>query len=141
MSWVEGEQDNGVGSVVLVPLGGETLEIRAGYAESPELYAKNARPKRLEVVRLGEGWAPAVQGRVQMNLPVLGRHEVTLTDVNDWQELALPEWKVPAAYAPSTQPGVTARPQRPAYLALRVLEAYPGTTWEDLCISEIRAKP
>lgn len=140
-AWVEGVKGLGVGEMVVVPLPGAPdgkLEIRAGYGKSPELFLKNARPRRLEVILLGPGWSPPVQGQAQALLPVVGRHEVTLEDRDGWQPLPLPAWKLPTDYAPDIPKTYPLAPQVPAYLALRILEVTPGTTWEDTCISEVR---
>lgn len=138
-AWVEGVKGLGVGEAVVVPLPGAPdapLEIRAGYGKSPELYLKNARPRRLEVLLIGPGWTTPAGS--QHDLPVLGRHEVTLEDRDGWQPLPLPPWKPPEGYDPERPANWGLVPQVPAYLGMRVLEAVPGTSWEDTCISEVR---
>jgi hypothetical protein len=143
-AWVEGAAGLGVGELVVVPLSGPQAEIRAGYGKSPELYQQNARPRRVEVLVLGQGllW---VGGQYDdwFGLPVLGRHEVELRDVDGWQPLPLPAaGPPPAGWAPSAGPHAE-KPepakQRPTYVAIRILSAYSGTKYEDTCISEVRA--
>ena len=76
-------------------------------------------------------------------IPILGRREVELRDVNSWQVLPLPKIGLPAApwstpnnipHASSAEPAE----QRPHYVAIRLLYLRPGLKYEDTCISEIR---
>ncbi len=142
-AWSEGARGLGVGEVLVVELpdGDGPLEMRAGYAKSDERWAQNARPKEVEVVLLGPGWEPPVQGTMYMQLPVLGRHTVELKDVNAWQPLPLPDWKTPEDYAPDAPRGWKLDAQEPRFLAIRIVSATKGSKWEDTLISEIRRKP
>lgn len=141
-AWCEGAKGPGVGEVVVVPLPGSgPLEIRDGYGKSPELFAQNARVRRVEVALLGSGWEAPAQYTVVAATPVLGRREVELKDVDGWQELPLPEWSAPTGWAPSLPAGWTVPPQTPRFVAMRILSVYPGTKYEDTCVSEIRRRP
>lgn len=143
-AWAEGDKGPGIGAVVVVPLPTPApVEIRGGYGKSPELYKQNARPRRVEVLVLGQGLpVPFAQYDAKRAIPVLGRAEVELKDVDGWQPLALPKWgPPPASWQPGGPPGTVVDPaaQRPTYLALRILSVYPGEQFEDTCISEVRA--
>lgn len=139
-AWCEGAAGVGVGEVVMVEIPAGELEIRTGYTRSPERYRQNARPRRVEVVLLGPGYEPMVQGTMHAAMPVLGRSELEFADLDAWQPLPLPAWSVtPLAELPGP-PGSYPVNQRPRFLAIRILTAWPGEKWEDTCISEVRAK-
>jgi hypothetical protein len=141
-AWCEGAAGAGVGEAVLLKLpGAGTLQIVNGYSKSPDRFAQNGRVERVEVVLLGQGWNPPVQGSYNAALPVLGRHEVTLTDVRTPQPLPLPEWSVPADWAPDVPSGWNVAEQVPTFVALRILSTYAGSKWEDTCLSEVRSAP
>ena len=139
-AWADGIDGPGIGSVIVVKIPGDDLEIRAGYAKSQDLYTQNARPQRVEVTLLGQGWQPAVQGTMYAAMPVLGRHEVELKDDNAWQQLVLPTWKPVEGYNPARRETSPLEAQKPTFVAIRVLSAYEGSKWQDLCISEIRER-
>jgi hypothetical protein len=142
-AWSEGAAGPGVGEIVVVPLPAGKLEIRAGHGKSPELYQQNARPRRIEVLLLGQGLEMrGAQYDEWYGIPVLGRHELELGDVDGWQPLPLPPaGRPPAGWAPSGGPHddkPVPEQQKPTYLAIRILSVYPGAKYEDTCISEVR---
>jgi len=139
-AWCEGAAGLGVGEVVMLELPAGELEIRTGYARSPERYRQNARPRRVEVVLLGSGFEPMVQGTMHAAMPDLGRGEVELADLDGWQPLPLPVWAVPPLAELPGPPGSYPVNQRPRFLAVRILTAWPGEKWEDTCISDVRTK-
>lgn len=145
-AWAEGAKGTGVGSVVVVPLpaGSGPMEIRGGFGKSPELYQANGRPRKVEVLLLGQGVSVfGAQYDAWRAIPLLGRGEVELKDVDGWQPLTLPAaGPPPATWKPGGPPGTVANPadQHPAYVAIRILSVYPGTRYEDTCISEIRRR-
>lgn len=65
----EGASGPGVGEVVMFELPAGNLEIRNGCAKGPERYTQNARARRVEVVLIGQGFEPAVQGTMHMSMP------------------------------------------------------------------------
>jgi hypothetical protein len=117
-AWVEGVKGTGEGESLLWM--GPPLKkaksfrvfVRNGYQKSKNLYGANARPKklRLEPVKGGEV-APVGAGK-----PV----ELELADVQGWQQVEVP-----------VQAEVSG-------LRLTVLSVYPGATYEDTCISDLR---
>ncbi len=117
-AWVEGAKGRGEGESLLWL--GPTLEqgrrytvfLRNGYQKSQALYRAKARPKsvRLEPVQLSEAGPVAAGAAV----------EVTLADTLGWQEVKVP-----------TEPKATG-------LRLTVLSTYPGTSYEDTCLSDLR---
>jgi hypothetical protein len=75
---------------------------------------------------------------MQQDLPLLGRLVIALQDTRGWQDLTLPPTTDMSITAPNTGRDVQ---QTPSYLAVRILDVYPGTQWPDTVISEIRARP
>ena len=138
-AWCEGASGPGVGEVVMFELPAGNLEIRNGYAKDPERYTQNARARRVEVVLIGQGFELAVQGTMHMSMPVLGRHEVDLADLDGWQPLPLPKWSVPPLAEIPGPPGAY-KEQRPRFVAIRILSTWPGEKWQDTCISEVRSR-
>jgi hypothetical protein len=110
-AWVEGVPGSGAGQwlrVKVTPMTGATqvrLRIRNGYQKTPKLFEANARAKEI-TVKLSPGGQ-------------LSKH--TLTDAQDWQELAvhLPAGKLDA-------------------VELKVDSVYAGKKYEDLCISDVQ---
>ena len=86
------------------------MKIRNGYCKSADSWRKNARVKGVEVVGYQEG------GDISANL-----YGGVLEDTDSWQTISL-----------DTSPGETFD-----YVRLRVNSIYPGTMWQDVCISEI----
>jgi hypothetical protein len=130
-AWAEGAPGPGIGEVVL--LGGRSegpLEIWAGYGKSAKLHAANPRPRQIEVLVLARGpMVPVDPGTPYQDNRVIARRVVELADLNGYQPLPLPE--LPAGTADADR----------AFIALRILSVYPGTKWEDTCISEVRRRP
>lgn len=138
-AWCEGAKGPGIGEVVVIEVPpGKPLTIRNGYGKSPERFAQNGRIRRVEITLLGQGWTYPVTD-VAAALPVLGRHEVELADTAEPQALPLPSWTTPASWAPTVAMNISVDPadQQPAFLALRILSTYPGSKWQDTCVSEI----
>lgn len=117
-AWVEGAPGPGLGESLLFT--GPRLKqakelkvfIRAGYQKSMALFRANHRPKdvRLEPLRFDSG-APQAAGE-----PVA----VTLADQVGWQEFTLPvsgTWDS---------------------LRLVLVSVYPGSTYDDTCVSDVR---
>lgn len=117
-AWVEGAVGSGDGESLL--WFGPHLQrarafkvyLRAGYQKSRSLYQKNSRPRRVRLapfVAQGDQQAPA-------GAPV----EIELADQLGWQEVLVP-----------TAPRVSG-------LRLTVLSIYPGSVYEDTCLSDLR---
>lgn len=147
------------------------VRIWAGYGRSPELFAANARPKsvRVAVLRLRLIPDPDTHDATGCSFStyvepvVAAEHEVSLQDLNGYQDLPVPgfdvehyyeypiEWlrmdaqerhlhqeRVDAGEAAPYQP----EPWAYAYaLKLTLLDVYPGTQYEDTMISEIGNGP
>lgn len=127
-AWCEGTTGEGIGEAALVEWTGKPggIEVRNGYARSADTFANNGRARRIEVIVLGPGTALPVQGDVVEAVAVIARHEVDLADRNEGQPVALPPLPTGAS---------------PGFVAIRILSVWPGTKWQDTCISELRAVP
>lgn len=117
-AWVEGVDGQGVGESLLW-LGPQLREsgswsvwIRNGFQKSVKLHAANSRPRRIRlepVTHTELGVSPAGAAR-----------ELELADVLGWQEVTLTPDK------------------RVAGFRLTVLSVYPGTKYQDTCVSDVR---
>jgi uncharacterized RDD family membrane protein YckC len=90
------------------------LKIRNGYQKSEALYLANSRPRELELYINGEGW--------NYNIPNQSkpRYIIELTDVMGWQDFSFP------------------LNQDLKSIMLRIKAIYPGTKYDDTCISDIQ---
>ena len=167
--WVEGDDGDGVGTDVVVPRllePNKPIRIWAGYGKSPELFAANGRPKRVQVavLRLRAAKpdahdATGCSASTYVEPVVVARHEVDLRDFNGYQALPLPEFQVEhyleypmewllmdgterMFYQERVDAGEAAPfervPAEYAYLLrLTLLEVYPGTRYTDTVITEV----
>ena len=167
--WVEGHDGNGIGVDVVVPrLLDPTKPVRiwAGYGKSPELFAANGRPKRLQVavlrLRAAKPDAHDATGcstSKYVEPVVVARHEVDLRDFNGYQALSLPEYRLEhyleypmewllmdgtemMLYRERVDAGEEApferEPTEYAYLLrLTLLDVYTGARYTDTVISEV----
>ena len=101
--WAEGDEGDGIGADVVIPqlldLTGP-IRIWAGYAKSPELFAANDRPKRVQVtvlrVRAAEPDPRDATGcstATYVEPVVVAGPEVDLRDCNGYQALPVPEFR------------------------------------------------
>jgi hypothetical protein len=125
--WVEGRPGFGRGEILLVYIEGSThIKIWAGFGRSEKLYYQNNRPKQINVYVL-EALDVSVNQYAETfgNLVVLGKRKVTLEDKNGFQFLPLPRFDKLSK-------------QTSLFLAIEILSVYPGTVYDDTCISEIK---
>ncbi len=127
-AWVEGADGDGIGEIVMVKVDiTRPVRIWAGFGRSEKLFLANNRPKRVVVYAL-EGFGGS--GKLLFdfnNIRVIGKREAELKDVNAYQELPLP------AYRLSPDP----RNDRHTFVAVEILSVYRGNNYRDTCISEI----
>jgi hypothetical protein len=134
-AWCEGVEGDGVGEVVLAVAYPDVKNyIWAGFGRSAKAFANNNRPRKVRLTLLKA--REAVVGdreSVHKDVVVLGRSEVELKDVNDYQELPLPVVTFPKD-DPDVIPGNT-------FVAIEILSVYPGAKYKDTCISELTPEP
>ena len=123
-AWVEGAPGPGLGQVLLVPITSQKLEIAIGCSAAPEYFAMNNRPKDVEITLLNTTEKLAVQAGTVHVAGIVNTLAVALEDTPDWQPLPLP----PHEGGDAQQ-----------FVAITFDSVYPGTTYQDTCISEIRA--
>jgi hypothetical protein len=152
--WAEGVPGTGRGEYVFVsiPKGDRTIHILNGYHKSQALFMKNNRIKDLalsmyvavfrpdQTTELFEGYDIARYGKVKrVTLPDSMKPQ-TIRFPWDWNEI---ERFMDQTYAanPKTR-DLTHVPEdlRRKYLVrVEIVDVYPGTKYNDTCISEIRA--
>ncbi len=126
--WTEGKAGPGTCEIVLIYIEeiSTPVEIWTGYGRSAELFYKNNRPKEANVYVLEALDGAANQYAVTFrNLIVLGKRKVLLEDKNSFQPLLLPDFQ-------------KIKQWRALFIAIEILSVYPGTAYNDTCISEIR---
>ncbi len=136
-AWVEGVDGQGVGEVVVVPCLDlkKPVEIWSGYGKSPALFAKNSRPKALNLGIVQAKVAGATQyGTSYEELHIVANATVTLRDVYGFQPLKLPDYSV--SYYLSEHADQK-KPYR-YFLVLQLISVFEGSRWADTCISEVR---
>ena len=167
--WAEGDEGDGIGADVVIPqlldLTGP-IRICAGYGKSPELFAANGRPKRVQVtllrVRAAEPDPHDATGcstATYVEPVVVAGHEADLRDFNGYQAFPVPEFRREyyleypmdwllmdgterMLYQQKVDAGETAPfergPTEYAYLLrLQLVELYPGSRYADTVITEI----
>ena len=135
-AWVEGVKGHGIGEVVLVPCVDfeKNVHIWSGYGKSEKLYYANSRPKkiRLCIVRAQEqGYAQ--YGTWWEKLVVIAENKAELKDTNYFQPIKLPEFETDSFYSQRYEQVMPYH----YFLGLEILDVYPGSKWDDTCISEI----
>jgi hypothetical protein len=155
--WSEGVDGPGVGELlwVVVPEGTDTLVLRNGFARTDALFRKNNRVRRIAAsiwcAILPEAHVTEL-GPVYTVSRVSREHFLEVDDTASLQALSVPfDW---AAVSAETEPreaafgryaegrGLPVRIERTEYLLrLEILGVYPGTRWDDTCLTELRAYP
>jgi len=132
---VEGK---GIGDVLVVKVDARhPVSVWGGFQKSADLYLKNSRPRKIRVFVLEPSFVEASQTGVSyQSLKVVGWHEVELTDTFGKQALPIPP------YWPTnitTHPDGSAREEATyeSLVAIQILSVYPGSKYDDLCISEV----
>ena len=101
--WAEGDEGDGVGVDVVVPQLldlSQPIRIWAGYGKSPEVFAANGRPKRVQVPVLrwraaepGPHDATGCSSSAFVEPVVVASHQVALRDFNGYQALPAPSFR------------------------------------------------
>ncbi|MGC9472001.1 MAG: NADase-type glycan-binding domain-containing protein [Bacteroidales bacterium] len=161
-AWSEGVEGPGPGEYVYLAVGKvfpERLYIANGYQKSPAVFEANNRVKTMHI-RLyagfmipGEATEVETVARVR---PFLQTHVISLADQTGVQEFILPfnkeeatafvkecrkdflsefasELEALAAFAPPEE----VQPEFTWIVQLEIKEIYPGSRWDDTCLSEV----
>ncbi len=141
-AWVEGVPGNGSGEAILIPartMSRELLdvfkgvEIYAGFGKSDALYRANSRPRtvNLHVLRARKK-GTAQCGVSYEQIARIASRQMVLRDVNGFQPLVLPD----VAKETVTRNGAAV--EYDYWLMIEIVDVYPGSKYQDTCISEIR---
>jgi hypothetical protein len=154
--WAEGLPGAGEGVVLWAALdpGSDTLLVRNGFSRSRALFYKNNRVRSMEL-SLYRGFQPAGMvteiGPLFIILPLTSSISITLEDSMELQDIALPfERDLLSGQPPSdeelrffteyTRRNNLSRESEAENLILRmeITDVYPGSTWNDTCLTELR---
>lgn len=136
-AWVEGVEGNGIGEVLIAPCidPAKPVQIWSGYGKSEALFLANSRPKTVNVFILQAEFAGAAQyGEWYNRLKIVASKKVELQDLNAYQKLKVPEYKVTKYHSEMFQKNMTHK----YLLGIEIVDAYSGSKYEDCCISEIK---
>lgn len=136
-AWVEGMDDYGIGEVIIAPCLelNKKVEIWGGFGKSQALYAANSRPKKIKVAVVRAKYGGASQyGTYYNELSIVAQQEVELKDVNGYQSLIIPTFKVQSYFWEEQQENR----EYNYFLGIQILDVYKGAKYSDTCISEIR---
>lgn len=130
-AWCEGAEGAGVGEVAVVLSAFKpNFKVKNGFGKSGETYVKNGRIKKMRVIVFSSNvFSKEFTGSESNAVPELKKvfaQDVALQDIGDWQDVAL------------TNP--PSSPDAFYTLGFEILEVYPGTQYQDTCVSEIRAE-
>lgn len=128
--WSEGVEGPGIGEVIVVgPVDtSKPMLIWSGHGKSKGLFYANNRPEEVEIytIEAGDvlyGGATVEASVTYRDLSIYRKHTVTLQDYNGYQEL-------PIRKPPASREGIY-------LIAVKIKSVYPGTKYDDTCISEI----
>ena len=135
-AWVEGVKGYGTGEVIIVPCLDLTnpVKIWAGYGKSEAVYTTNSRPRKVRVVIIqAQPDSPSQYGTNYANLKVVSEKTTELSDKNGYQVLPVPAFK-PESFFSTV---FNSKMEYLYLLGLEIVDVYPGTKYDDTCISEI----
>lgn len=156
-AWVEGAKDNGVGQWVCLAMLRNIpgyIAIANGYQKSRELFLKNNRIKRLKVslyVGFTDVSMVAQTGFMALARPYPGSFIITLEDKEGYQYFKLPFTRsdieafrrglvsqyITQFYSKFAKSDMYNSLRDFYFVRFEILDVYPGTRWNDACISEI----
>ena len=127
-AWCEGAANDGVGEVMMVSLvePTPTVKIWAGYGKSATTFQNNNRPRKIKLTVLSAqmfGFSTSEQN--SMTAKVIATGDAELKDVNGYQIVTLPAYNL-------------ADRDHKVLVAIEILSVYPGSKFNDACVSEIR---
>jgi hypothetical protein len=136
-AWVEGAEGHGKGELLVITRLdlSKKLEILSGFGKSQALFVANSRPKsiNIHIVRaLPQEGGQSQCGDNYEALKIILTSKVTLKDSNQFQSLPLSEFKK------ETYLFQDEKREYKYWLMIELIDVYPGTKYQDTCISEIR---
>jgi len=128
----------GLGEVVIAKVDAmQDVVIYTGFQKSLDLFKKNSRPRKVMVYVLEPTYQEAGPSSVSyLRVKVVAAREVELKDAYGPQPLPIPSyWPTTIKAHPDGSP--LEDPIYQSFVALKILSVYPGSKYEDTCISEI----
>jgi|GEM_PF-5109869 len=156
-AWCEGVDGNGEGEILVVHLGNRPesvreIEIWAGFGRSASLHERNGRPRtlRIHVLQAITG-LPNQYDTTMRNFVKIGEGEIHLEDVNAYQRVPVPAFDMLANrderqaildrfFTDYPEYWLEELYVGPVFIAMEIVDVYPGTSWEDTLISEVRLR-
>ncbi len=159
--WAEGVKGYGIGERIYLALQGspKALNLINGYGKSPDLYAKNGRVKAFKATVLAAFNLPGDVSEVATKYWARRcgpPQRVEVKDIQARQTILLPfDWRSMTQKAKALaaefdrefsaeiqerRAGCLDRYYQTFVLCLEIAEMYPGTKYEDTCLSELEAE-
>jgi hypothetical protein len=145
--WAEGVRGNGVGESLIFSVKKNTshLLIRNGYQKNRALFLNNGRVKRIKAEILYgvnlEGHATELYTEFT-TLAFPESRMIDLKDIYGNQKIGLPfDWKVLEKFAEDNERNFSENGKifrKRFFLKLTIEAVYPGSRYEDTCVSDIR---
>jgi len=128
-SWCEGVEGDGLGEVVMAAVKTDTaISILPGLGKSDQLFKANNRVKKANIYRLAAK-TPLSFSTTETNflkgLRLIDKNSVEFQDRRELQQL------------PLKFPKDLLKENEFPWIAIEIVEVYPGTTYHDTCIAEI----
>lgn len=136
-AWVEGVTGGGKGELLVITQLdlSKKIEILSGFGKSQSLFAANNRPKaiNIHIVRaLAQGGGQSQCGTYYEALKIIASSKMVLKDINQFQPLPV------APFKRETYSFQGEQWDYEYWLMIELIDVYPGTKYQDTCISEIR---
>ncbi|MEW5722625.1 MAG: hypothetical protein AB1896_05935 [Thermodesulfobacteriota bacterium] len=150
--WAEGRPGPGLGEALYVGVNKyeRTVHILNGYHKSPDLFHKNNRVRQLRLTMFAGFFRPDRTTEIFLSfdaVPYPRAELVTLEDSRRPQEITLPwDWTdletfmyeaAPSRPPAEEVPGVPKDLEEKYILRLEILQVYPGSQYDDTCLSEL----
>ncbi|PJZ48482.1 NADase-type glycan-binding domain-containing protein [Leptospira saintgironsiae] len=135
-AWSEGVEGDGIGEVVLAYVDvRRPIKIWTGFGKSAALFIANNRPKEIRVHVLESGYYSVGQSNFVLGqFRKLGVHSVILLDLNGYQKLEIPTYKLKGAPSPNKD---SKERLYHSVIAIEILSVYKGDKYSDTLITEV----
>ncbi|GBF37149.1 hypothetical protein LPTSP1_01270 [Leptospira johnsonii] len=135
-AWSEGVEGDGLGEVVLAYVDVQKpIKIWTGFGKNQKLFLANNRPKVIRVYVLEAGYYGVGESNFVLGkFKSLGVHEIALLDVNGYQKLNIPLYKLNPIGIGS---GADKQYMRESILAIEIVSVYKGEKYSDTLITEV----
>jgi hypothetical protein len=135
-AWSEGVDGNGIGEMVIVPCIdlNKPVKIWSGLGKTETLFKANSRPKKIKLLIIQAEIKDIGQyGDIFTNVKLIASEEVVLEDKNNYQTISVPAFEKSTYFNKFMEKEEECR----YLLGIEILEVYPGSKYQDTCISEV----